>query len=130
AAAAWEFERATAMRDRLHALEWLDSRLALLRQARHQNSFVYALAGHDGRERWYLIHRGQVRAVCAAPATDDDRVRAAGLLAASFAGGPEPTVLSGGAVDSVLLVVGWFRRHAGEKQKLLTQAQANRKCEA
>ena len=90
----------------------------------------YPVTGPDGTERWYLIHRGQVRAVCAAPATDEDRARTAGLLAASFAGGPEPTVLSGGAVDSVLLVVGWFRRHAGEKQKLMTQAQANRKCEA
>ena len=123
-----EFEKATAMRDRLQALEWLDARLTLLRQARTKNSFVYPLVGHDGRERWYLIHRGQVRAVCFTPTTDEEKSRAIGLLATAFAGGPESAILSGGAVDSVLLVVGWFRRNAGESAKLLKHAQASEKC--
>ncbi|MBA4067533.1 MAG: ethanolamine utilization protein [Isosphaera sp.] len=128
AAAAFEFERATALRDRLQALEWLDSRLTLLRQARARTSFVYPLVGHDGRERWYLIHRGRVRAVCFTPATDAERGRAAGLLAAAFGAGPEPAVLSAVAVDSVLLVVGWFRKHAGEEARLLKQAAAEERC--
>jgi hypothetical protein len=50
-----------------------------LRQARTRNSFVYGLTGPDGGERWYLIHRGQVRAVCFTPSTDEERARAAGL---------------------------------------------------
>ena len=50
------------------------------------------------------------------------------LLTASFAGGPESPILSGGAVDSVLLVVGWFRRNTGESAKLVKQAQAVEKC--
>lgn len=128
AATSFEFERATALRDRLQALEWLDARLTLLRQARTKNSFVYPLVGHDGRERWYLIHRGQVRAVCFTPATPDDRTRAAGLITAAFGTGPESPVLTGGAVDSVLLVVGWFRKNAGEDAKLMKQAEANEKC--
>jgi excinuclease ABC subunit C len=123
-----EFEKATAMRDRLQALEWLDARLTLLRQARTKNSFVYPLVGHDGRERWYLIHRGQVRAVCFTPTTDEEKTQAIGLIAAAFAGGPESAILSGGAVDSVLLVVGWFRRNVGESAKLLKHAQASAKC--
>jgi excinuclease ABC subunit C len=119
AAESLQFEKAMAMRDRLHALEWLDSRLSLLRQARNQQSFVYPLTGHDGRERWYLIHRGQVRAVCFTPATDDDRARAAALVATTFAEGPGAVVLTGGTVDSVLLVVAWFRKHTDERGKLM-----------
>jgi excinuclease ABC subunit C len=126
AAERFEFEKATAMRDRLQALEWLDARLALLRQARNQNSFVYPLAGTDGRERWYLIHRGQVRAVCFAPATDEERTAAAKLLAATFAEGPGAVVLTGGAVDSVLLVVAWFRKHDDERAKLMSRVVAER----
>ncbi|MBA4190685.1 MAG: hypothetical protein C0467_22095 [Planctomycetaceae bacterium] len=120
AAANFEFEKATAMRDRLQTLEWLDARLTLLRQARTKNSFVYPLVGHDGRERWYLIHRGQVRAVCFTPTTDDERARAAALTAATFGVGPASPVLTGGAVDSVLLVAAWFRRNAGEDAKLMS----------
>lgn len=124
AAAALEFEKALAMRDRLEALEWLDSRLALLRQARDRQSFVYPLCGDDGRTRWYLIHRGQVRAVCFVPTADDECSRAARLLESTFSRGAGPAVLGGGAVDSVLLVLGWFRKNAGERGKLLTQAEA------
>lgn len=128
AAKRFEFEKATALRDRLQALEWLDARLSLLRQARNQNSFVYPLTGVDGRERWYLIHRGQVQAVCFTPVTDDDRAKAAGLLAATFAHRPGTVVLSGGAVDSVLLVVGWFRKHSHERDKLLTRVIAEKRA--
>lgn len=128
AAARFEFEKATAIRDRLAALEWLADRLALLRKARHLNSFVYPLAGPDGKENWYLIHRGQVRAVIAAPQSEDDRDRAAALIRATFAGPPAPAMLTGGAVDSVLLVVAWFRKNAEEKGKLLTKAAALARC--
>lgn len=130
AATAFEFERAGAIRDRLQVLELLDNRLLLLRRARTKNSFVYPLAGPDGGERWYLIHRGQVRAVAAAPACDETRTRVADLVRTTFAAGSPPDVLSGGAVDSVLLVSSWLRKHAAEKGKLLTAAQALRQCGA
>ncbi len=129
AAAGLEFERAMALRDRLQALEHLDSRLALLRRARTRNSFVYPLAGPDGAERWYLIHRGQVRAVTCTPAGDADRARVAAVIRATFAEAIPPDVLIGGAVDSVLLVSSWLRKHAAEKGKLLTAAAALRLCE-
>lgn len=128
AAAAFEFEQAMAMRDRLQALEWVDDRLALLRRARDKNSFVYPLAGVDAKERWYLIHRGQVRAVVSAPANKPDRERVAELLRKTFADTRTPDVLSGGAVDSVLLVAAWFRRYTAEKAKLLTQPDALGRC--
>jgi len=119
AASGFEFEKATAMRDRLHDLEWLDARLTLLRQARTKHSFVYPHLGHDGRERWYLIHRGQVRAVCFSPATDEARTRTSDLIAATFTGGPTSPILVGGDVDSVLLVVAWFRKNPSEEPKLM-----------
>ena len=75
-----QFEKAQAMRDRLAALEWIDARLSLLRHARDKNSFVYPLAGHDGLVRWYLIHCGQVRAVCFAPTTDEEYERACAIV--------------------------------------------------
>jgi len=130
AAAAFEFERAGAIRDRLQALERLDNRLTLLRRARSKNSFVYPLAGPDGGERWYLIHRGQVRAVAAAPACDPSRGRVAELIRTTFALAPPPDVVTGGAVDSVLLVSSWLRKYAAEKGKLLTAAEALRRCAA
>ncbi len=67
AAAGFEFEKAASLRDKLQSLEWLDDRLSLLRTARDRNSFVYPLAGNDGRTRWYLIHRGEVQAVAFPP---------------------------------------------------------------
>jgi excinuclease ABC subunit C len=130
AAAAFEFERAGAVRDRLQVLEALDNRLSLLRRARTKNSFVYPLAGPDGGERWYLIHRGQVRAVATAPACDPSRARIAELIRTTFSAVPPPDVLTGGAVDSVLLVSSWLRKHAAEKGKLLTAAEALRRCGA
>lgn len=128
AAAGFEFERATALRDRLTALEYLDDRLALLRRARSRNSFVYPLAGPDGGERWYLIHRGQVRAVASAPAAPEQRERVEQLIRTTFAEATPPDVLVGGAVDSVLLVSAWLRKHAGESGKLLTAAAALKRC--
>ena len=128
AAESFEFEKATAMRDRLQSLEWLDGWLSLLRAARNRNSFVYPLAGHDGREMWYLIHRGRVRAVVVSPRTPDEGVRAAALIAATFDDDPTPALPTDATVDSVLLVSAWFRKQAGEKAKLLTRTEAIAKC--
>jgi excinuclease ABC subunit C len=121
AAERFEFERAAAMRDRLKSLQWLDDRLALLRRARTMNSFVYPLTGADGVERWYLIHRGQVRGVLAPPAEEADRLQAAETIRTVFAEQPGSAILGPGTVDSVLLVVAWFRKNTGEKKKLVAR---------
>jgi excinuclease ABC subunit C len=122
----FQFEKAMAFRDRLQSLERIDARLSLLRHARGRGSFVYPLAGHDGRIRWYLIHRGQVRAACFAPETLEERERSDALLTATFASGPDNPAVSAGAVDSVLLVAAWFRRNAAERRKLIPRALAVR----
>jgi excinuclease ABC subunit C len=121
-----QFEKAMVLRDRLRSLEWIDSRLSLLREARCRSEFVYPLAGHDGRLRWYLIHRGQVRAVCYAPRSAEDRKRTDAFLAANFTAGASDRTQNPGVVDSVLLVLSWFRRKAEEREKMISTAQAVR----
>lgn len=130
AANRFEFEKATAMRDRLSALEWLDARLSLLRQARNKSSFVYPLVGADERERWYLIHRGQVRAVCFAPNSVHEFQKASELITAIFSNHPGTVVLESGTVDSVLLVAAWFRKHTGETPKLISKNAALQRCDS
>jgi excinuclease ABC subunit C len=127
AAALFQFERATSLRDKFLAVQWLDDRLTLLRHARNQNSFVYPLTGADARTRWYLIHRGEVQAVCFPP-TADTTAHVARLLGSTFTDHPAPAVLSDVAVDSVLLVSGWFRKNGDERPKLLTRAKAEEVC--
>ncbi|VTR95661.1 excinuclease abc subunit c : Excinuclease ABC subunit C OS=Rhodopirellula maiorica SM1 GN=RMSM_06429 PE=4 SV=1: GIY-YIG: UVR [Gemmata massiliana] len=127
AAAAFEFEKAMSLRDKLQALQWLDDRLSLLRTARDRNSFVYPLTGTDGRLRWYLIHRGEVQAVTAPP-TPESAESVSALLATTFADHPVPAVLSDVAVDSVLLVSAWFRKYTDERATLLPRAKAEEVC--
>ena len=79
--------------------------------------------------RWYLIHCGEVQAVAFPPAAESaDRV--AKLIAATFTDHPAPSVLSDIAVDSVLLVAGWFRKRADERKTLLTRVQAEEVCKS
>lgn len=115
AAAALEFERAAALRDKLDVLRWLTLQLECLRQAT-PHSFVYPVAGHDGAEWWYLIHRGRVRAAVPAPNDDASRQTAFTLVEAVFAAGgdgpPGPDEVAG-----VLLVASWFRRHREERAR-------------
>ncbi len=130
AAAKLEYEKALSLRDRLLVLEWLDARLTLIRKARNRNYFIYPLTGHDGRERWYSIRRGQVVAVCYKPETAADYEQVRSLLAgvcdaSESAGSP---VLHGGAVDNVLLVLGWFRKHPEEQARLIRHAEVLELC--
>jgi excinuclease ABC subunit C len=127
ASRAFEFEKAMSLRDKLQALEWIDSRLTLLRKARNQSAFVYPLEGTDGRTRWYLLQRGEVQAVAFAP-TADTAGAVAALLAATFTRLPTPAVLSDAAVDSVLLVAGWLRKTKGARKLLFSQKQAHETC--
>ena len=123
AATALKFEQATAARDRLQVLQWLHDRLLFLAGARRGGSFVYPLAGPDGRTVWYVIHRGEVWAALRPPATDDEKATTAATIGQIFA---SPTAGAGGVtdrtIDSLLLVTAWFRKHRGEKDKLLTRA--------
>ena len=131
AAAALQFERALALKERWEEIRWLADRLGWLRLARERHSFIYPLTGGDGRTVWYMIHRGQVVSACYRPETDEARAGLLPNLAKNFTAtaGEAGTILAG-AVDSVLLVSSWFRRHAGERAALMLPAQGEEYCRA
>jgi excinuclease ABC subunit C len=119
AAAAMEFERAAALRDKWQALHWLARHLGRLREAAG-HSFVYPVAGHDGTEMWYVIRCGRVVAALPRPVHAHERRRAAAVLAEAFAPGRVvPGPLSLAETDGVLLVASWFRRRPAEKERVL-----------
>src|SRR5262249_43884134 len=100
--------------------------LGRLRGARG-HSFVYPLQSYEGKELWYVIHRGQARGVLPAPAEGGNAAATADAVAAAFAGGPAgPGAAPAGG--GVVRVDAWFRRHAGERQRTLAPAQALALC--
>ncbi len=123
AAAAMQFERAAALRDRLTEMEWLWEKLNWLRNARKENTFVYPLTGPEERTVWYLIHRGRVRGACYQPTCTASAARGRNLLDDVF-GRQAPPGVTPGQVDHVLLVSGWFRKYPDERTGLLTPADA------
>lgn len=131
AAAATElaFERAAVLRDRLESLQGLHEELERLRVARDQLSFVYPVAGHAGEDRWYLVQRGQVLRVVARP-PDAASCRAAGEAVREVY--HKPTVRlgppAGAELDTIFLVSAWFRRHAAERNRVLTPEAALACC--
>ncbi|SMP75804.1 GIY-YIG catalytic domain-containing protein [Neorhodopirellula lusitana] len=74
AAANRQYELAGRARDTLRSLNYARKKLTYLADARQAYSFVYAATGYDGRAIWYLIRRGEVVDVAAAP-TDAESYR-------------------------------------------------------
>jgi excinuclease ABC subunit C len=130
AAAALEFERAAALRDKLEPLQWLHERLVWLQRARDEHTFVYPLTGDDGRTLWYLIHRGRVRATVLEPADPASRRAAQAAIETAFPqqNGPDGLVAPD-QIDSIMIVAGWFRRHPDERACILRPADALALCE-
>lgn len=122
AAAALQFERAAALRDKVEAVRWLNARLEHLRQAA-QHSFVYPVRGHEGAVLWYLIHHGRVAAVIPAPHGAEERKAAAEGIATVYSERstlPGPPTLE--EIDGVLLVAAWFRRYPEERARAFSPA--------
>ena len=129
AAASRSYERAAALRDKLDALRWLIEKLSWLQKARREHTFVYPLAGDDGRMLWYLVHRGRVRAVAEAPHDASSRRAARSAIDRAFARDTrETSALPPDQIDSVLLIAGWFRKNRDERQRLLTPDDARALC--
>jgi excinuclease ABC subunit C len=123
------FERAAPLRDKLDALKNLDAALDRLRVARDRLSFVYPLSGCQRENLWYLIQRGHVVHVLAAPTDHASRRQAARLLKDIYG---KPTVRLGetrtGELDTVLLVAAWFRRFPRETERTLRPEEALAMC--
>jgi excinuclease ABC subunit C len=128
AAAALEYERAAALRDKRDALSWLRDQLDRLHLAREKFSFVYPVSGEDGQELWYLIHGGRTVAVTLPP-EDTDREQTAAVLKTVFRGNLTGSdAVAPDDMDQVLLVTSWFRRRPEERQRAMTPAQALARC--
>ena len=123
------FERAAALRDRLTPLEWLVRHLERVRQAQDKHTFVYPVAGHGGRDLWYLIRRGWVVAALPTPRLPEEYHAAALQIEEAFQTA-EPWNQAAGIeqIDTVLLVDAWFRKRPEERTRCLTADRALRLC--
>jgi excinuclease ABC subunit C len=130
ASAALQFERAAALRDKLTTLQWLDAHLERVRQARDRHTFIYPVAGHEGRDLWYLVRRGWVAAAVPAPHDPQTREVASDLLRSVYEQlqlAHQPAIAE--ESDFVLLVAAWFRKYPGELVRVLDPAALIGGCE-
>ena len=110
-----EYERAAAMRDKLHRLESLKDQFIKFRFALESLSFVYSVPGHDGDDRVYLIRRGRVRAELAAPRSQPEHVHLEQLVGDVFGTREcDSAQIPTHEIDELLLLSSWFRRFPGE----------------
>jgi excinuclease ABC subunit C len=112
------FERAAVLRDKLQRLETLREMFSRMRFAVETLSFTYAVPGHAGDDRVYIIRRGTVRAQTAAPRSAKDRARLLSMVRDVF----DPPERASGAVptheiDELMLLSSWFRRNPGELER-------------
>lgn len=123
AAAAQQFERAAELRDRHAALRWLADRLARVRKAQHEMSFIYPVLGFDGTTHWYLIHGARVIAVLDAPLDKAARADVREKIKSLYR---HRTGLldSYEHADSMMVVMMWFRKRPAERAKCLMPEDA------
>jgi excinuclease ABC subunit C len=105
------FEAAARLRDRFEALEWLFAAGSRIRAAIDALTFVYLDPGAHGDDRAYVIKRATVRGSAPAPHTPIERDAFRALVAEHA--GPEPATgaLPAEAIDEMVLLLSWFRRH-------------------
>jgi excinuclease ABC subunit C len=110
-----EFERAAVLRDKLQRLEALREQFMKFRFAVETLSFVYAVPGHQGDDRIYLIRRGRVRGEHAIPRSEQDRIRLLEMVEDVFSPAERDTAqVPSHEVDELLLLSSWFRRFPAE----------------
>lgn len=105
------FELATRWRERFEALEWLFGALNRTRAAIDGLSFVYHDPGTFGDDRAYVIRRATVRASAPSPTTPIERDAFQALVSQHAGPESENGPLPIEAIDEMLLLMSWFRRH-------------------
>jgi excinuclease ABC subunit C len=129
AAAAQQYERAAAVRDKLTFVRAVRARLEWLQEARREFSLVYQLPDEEGRPLWYLIRQGQVRAVIRRPHDSKSRRETRTAIERIFrTGRSENGPLAIDRLDGILLVAAWFRKRPEERANVLTPEHALELC--
>ncbi|HUE77710.1 MAG TPA: hypothetical protein VMM83_07190, partial [Longimicrobiales bacterium] len=115
----WLYEYAAVVRERLDLLEGLRASLLRLGRSLEALSGAYAVPGHAGEDRVYLLQRALVRAEIPVPRDRRDRAslrrRAERILRSPTP--PLPRVGADGIAE-MLLVERWFRRNPAERGAL------------
>ncbi len=114
-----EFERAAALRDKVHRLEELRVQFLRLRFGVESLTFVYMVPGHGGDDRVYLIRRGRVRDERPAPRTPTDEAALEQAMADVYGPVERPTTrVPTHEIDEMLLLTSWFGRFPKEMERV------------
>lgn len=125
AASAQRFETAALIRDKMTTLIWLVERLDRLKIAQKTLSFIYPIPAGGGRTLWYLLHGARVLACTPAPNDAASAKIALELLRRIYgAGSAEPLLDAYEPIDSMVLILSWFRKFPRQKRRGLTPAAA------
>jgi excinuclease UvrABC nuclease subunit len=118
------FERAADLRDQLESLAWLRETLERSERARLELTLIYPVVDELGAEWWFLIERGQPRAL--ASLAEEGTARLRRLIRQVYLDKPCLGGPNDGQEDRELLwlVASWFRRRPGERARTLTVEEA------
>lgn len=109
------YERAAAMRDKVHRLEQLRHQFNRLHFAIEALSFVYNVPGFEGDDRVYLIRHGRVRAEVTAPRTPPEAAELLNLIDSVYTPAERETSrIPTHEIDELLLLSSWFKRFPQE----------------
>ena len=128
AAAAQQFERAAALRDRLELFRWLSDRLERIRRSKEQDHFIYAVPGRDGQDLWYLIHGGRTIIAIQPPADAESAATAKKMIKAVYQQNHAQSLEAYEHIDGFVIVSTWFKRFPKERAKVMKPEEALAKC--
>lgn len=125
AAAAQRYEEAAVFRDARETLRALHEHLERFRVAQRHYSFVYPVLNQQGRCSWYLIQRGQVRAVIAEPRERRAADECLALMERIYRSSTRSvTQAMQEDVEVTLVVAAWFRSRQHELQRRISPEAA------
>ena len=122
-----QYELAGRAHESVKSLEYVHRKLTMLLSARRKYTFVYAVPGYDGCDRWYLIHSGEIADVVKAPRSEGE-LQQLQMKMEAWSGlssnrldrghGPFPHTLQ--------LVASWFKKHNGELERTFAANKAEK----
>ncbi|MDX2192755.1 MAG: hypothetical protein NW201_05340 [Gemmatimonadales bacterium] len=108
-----DYERAARWKEKFEDLEWLLEGTTRARLAVEALTFTYRDPGVHGDDRAYVIRHGRVRLAFPWPATPIEREAFDAAVRTELETPAPEGPLPIDAIDEVLLLLSWFRRHPG-----------------